>query len=117
MAFGPSLQLTAPTPATLVATGDLDSDGNGGVIASTTSTLVWFRNLGSGFSAAQIIGAQGASSFVVADINNDGRRDVLAMANSFATLTPWTNVSGASAAGRLRLPGGVARAPGAHGPG
>lgn len=98
--FGAPLQLSTPTPATLVATADLDSDGNVDIVASATASLHWFRNLGGGaFGPAQLIGNQAASSVAMVDVNNDGRRDVMALSTNFATVTPWINVGGGFVSG------------------
>ena len=91
------VQLSTPTPATVVATGELDGDTNVDLIAATATTLHWFRNNGNGtFQAAQQVAALtgGASSLGVADLNNDGRRDLLVLNSSFLTVTPFINLGG-----------------------
>ncbi len=93
--LSPPVLLSTPTSATLVAISDLDGDGAADVIASTNTTLGWFRNLGSNtFAALAPIAPNGASSVAFADVNNDGRRDVIAVDASFSTITPWLNVVG-----------------------
>jgi hypothetical protein len=95
--FQAPVQLTTPTPATLVATGELDGDANVDIIAATTTALHWFRNNGNGtFQAAQQLATLvgGASSVAVADVNNDGRRDLLVLNGSFSTVTPLINLGG-----------------------
>ncbi len=95
--FSAPVQLTTPTPATLVATGELDGDTNVDVLAATSTTLQWFRNNGNGtFQAAQQVATLvgGASSLVVVDLTNDGRRDLLVLNSSFSTVTPYINLGG-----------------------
>ena len=66
---------------------DVDGDGKPDVVASVqapagiTNTLIWFRNLGGGTFAAPVVLTSSVAgdntNFAVADLNGDGRPDIL----------------------------------------
>lgn len=91
-------------PVQLVVTGtpvavlamDVDGDGRDDVVASTSSTIHWWRSQGSNaFGPIQTLTGVGAGSLLSVDVNNDGRRDLLAVPATGFTATPLINVGGA----------------------
>lgn len=109
--FGSATTLSAPT---LLATGpgvravesaDLDNDGLLDLLVLNDQRLEWHRNLGSGsFAPAASLSPTTTGALdlpLVADVNNDGLRDVALPDGVASNLRWWMNTT---AGGLLRLP-------------
>ena len=92
--LSPPTTLAARATPTFLLIAEVSNDTAKDLIVGSASGVDVYRNLGFGtFAAPVTVTTTGVSSIAVADLNLDGRRDLVTASTAFTTVQPWLNVA------------------------
>lgn len=91
--LGAATQIPVRAIPTFLTIAEVSNDTRLDIVVGSSLGIDVITNLGSGmFGPPVVVSSTGVSSLAVADLNLDGRRDLLAVGVSFNSIQPWLNV-------------------------